>query len=90
MAVTVKIPQFLEQFTNKEREVEVEGSTVGECLKDLVRKFPGAKEEIFDKNGGIIYYLDIYVNDESAYPDTLTKPVEDGDDISIVLMLSGG
>ena len=90
MAVTVRIPQFLEQFTNKEREIEVEGSTVGECLKNLVRKFPGAKQEIFDKNGDIIYYIDVYVNNESAYPNTLIKPVEDGDDISIVLMLSGG
>ena len=90
MAVTVKIPQSLEKLTNKEREVKVEGSTVGECLKDLVRQFPGAEKEIFDKEGDVIYYLDIYVNDESAYPDTLAKPVEDGDDISIVLMLSGG
>ena len=90
MAVTVRLPQFLEQFTGKEREIEVEGSTVVECLKDLVKKFPGAEQEIFDKNGEVIYYLDIYVNDESAYPNTLTKPVEDGDVISIMLMLSGG
>ncbi len=90
MAVKVKIPQFLEQFIDGKKIVEVEGSTVGECLKDLAKKFPGAEKELFDKNGEVLYYLDIYVNDESTYPDTLSKPVQDGDEISIVLMLSGG
>ncbi len=90
MAVTVKIPQFLEQFTGNERAIEVDGSTVGECLRNLVKKFPEAQKELFDKNDDILYYIDIYLNDESTYPDTLAKPVEDGDEISVVLMLSGG
>lgn len=90
MAVTVKIPQFLEHLTNKIRSVEVNGSTVGECLKDLVKQFPEVKKELFDDKGEVIYYVDIYLNDESTYPETLTKPVKDGDEISIVLMLSGG
>jgi len=90
VAITVKIPQFLEHLTDKTKTVEVNGSTIGKCLKDLVKQFPQLEKELFDDKGEVFYYMDIYVNDESTYPETLVRPVKEGDEISIVLMLSGG
>ena len=90
MSVKVHIHKTHRQFTNGLEVVETQGTTVGECLKDLVRQHPVMGDKVFAKNGKLNPLLEIYVNAESAYPDELAKPVKDGDAIHITLMLSGG
>lgn len=34
--------------------------------------------------------INIYVNGESAYPEELAKPVKDGDELTIDLIIEGG
>jgi molybdopterin converting factor small subunit len=70
--------------------VEVDGRTVGECLSRLVEQFPGFQETLFAKSGKLQNWIEIYVNMESAYPEELAKPVKDGDEIHITIMLAGG
>jgi molybdopterin converting factor small subunit len=70
--------------------VEVEGGTVGDCLEDLVQQYPGMKEGLFDKKGKLLNVVEVYVNNESAYPEELAKSVKDGDEIQLILMLAGG
>jgi len=90
LSITVNIHQALRQITNNQATVEVAGTTVGECLTELVQKFPDIKTKLFGKNGKLLNYIDIYVNAESSYPEELAKPVKDGDKLSITLMLAGG
>jgi molybdopterin converting factor small subunit len=90
LSITVNIHQALRQITNNQATVEVAGTTVGECLTELVQRFPDIKSKLFGKNGKLLNYIDIYVNAESAYPEELAKPVKDGDKLSITLMLAGG
>ena len=90
MSITVKFHQTLRQLTNNQATAEVRGTTVGECLNDLVRQFPGIKKKLFDKKGKLLNYVDVYVNLESSYPEELAKPVKDGDTLSITLMIAGG
>jgi molybdopterin converting factor small subunit len=90
VSIKVHIHKTHRQFTNGLDVVEVEGSTVGNCLNQLVGQFPGIEKEIFDKKGDLRNIIEIYLNLESAYPDELTKPVKDGDDIHITLILAGG
>lgn len=90
MAVKVHLHLTLRQFTNGEEIVEVEGSTVGECLKTLVKRYPAMESSLFGKNGKLANIVEIYVNLQSAYPNELAKPVKDGDEIHLTMMLSGG
>jgi molybdopterin converting factor small subunit len=90
MSIEVHIHQALRHLTNKQAKVEVKGTTVGECLNDLVREFPGVKSKIFGKDGKLLNYVDIFVNLESSYPEELAKPVKDGDSLHITLIISGG
>lgn len=90
MAQTVNIHQALRHLTNNQSSVEVNGKTVGECLADLVERFPGMKSKLFGKNNKLINYVDIYVNAESSYPEELAKPVKDGDRLHITLIIAGG
>ena len=86
MSVKVFVPQSIEHLTNNQSVVEVEGGTVGDCLKYLVRQHPDAEEEIFTKDGKLASLLEIFINSESAFPDELLQPVKDGDEVYI----SGG
>ncbi len=90
MSIKVHIHKTHRQFTNGLDIIEVEGNTVGDCLKNLVSKFPNVEKEVLDKKGNLRNIIEIYVNLESAYPNELAKPVKDGDDIHVTLMLAGG
>jgi molybdopterin converting factor small subunit len=81
--------QFL-QFTNNVEVSYVTGNNVSECVDDLVRQYPALKEVLFDKEGKPYRYFEIYINKESAYPDELQKPVKDGDQLHISMILHGG
>jgi molybdopterin converting factor small subunit len=70
--------------------VEVEGRTVSECLTQLVQQFPGMEKALFAKKDKLLNNVEIYLNHASAYPNELIKPVKDGDEIHLVVMLTGG
>ena len=60
------------------------------CIDDLAEQFPDVKQGLFRKDGKLLNYIDIFVNLESSYPEELAKPVEDGDDLHITLIIGGG
>ena len=90
MSVKVNINPFLFHLTDDQNVVEVDGSTVGQCLQQLVARFPELKNWLFEKDGKLNRLVDIYVNQESSYPEELAKPVKDGDELHIIIILSGG
>ena len=90
MSVIINIPSNLHHFTNDRAVAEVNGNTVGQCLNDLTKRFPGIETGLFGKNGKLLNYVDIYVNREDAYPEELAKPVEDGDELHILYIIGGG
>ena len=90
MSVKINVYYFLPHLTNDQEIVDVEGNTVGECLDDFVRKFPMSREWLFEDDGQLRKYIDIFINLEETDPDDLTTPVRDGDEIHIVMHLTGG
>ncbi len=90
MSVKIKIPSYMKTFTDNMELVEVNGSTVGECLNDLMKQFPGMKKQIFSKDNNLFENIIISVNGESAYPKQLAKPVKDGAEIDIIFIIGGG
>ena len=90
MSVKVHIPSYLQQYTEDEEVVEVNGSTVDQCLEHLVKQLPGMTKMLFDKNGKLHDYVTIYVDGDFAYGDELDKAVKDGDEFHILYILGGG
>jgi molybdopterin converting factor small subunit len=90
VAVKVNLHLTLRQFTSGQENVEVDGKTVGECLRNVIKKYPAMESSIFAKNGKLSNIVEIYLNLQSAYPDELAKPVKDGDEIHVTMMLAGG
>ena len=90
MSVKLIINPILYKYTNNQSTAEVNGDTVGQCLDQLVKQFPEIEKAIFNKKGKLLNYIDIYVNGKSAYPEELTKPVKDGDELNIAIIVGGG
>ena len=90
MSVKVHIHTTHRQFTNGSEVVTLEGNTVGECLSQLIKQFPGMEKALFAKKDKLLNNVEIYLNQSSAYPNELVKPVKDGDEIHLVIMLAGG
>ncbi len=90
MSVKINIPSYMKSSTNNMEVVEVDGKTVGECLNHLTKQLPGMKKQLFSKDDNLFENIIISVNGESAYPEQLTKPVKDGDELNIVFIIGGG
>ena len=90
MAVKIHIHMTHRQFTNGLEVVAVEGKTVGECLNQLIKQFPGMDKALFAKKDKLLNNVEVYLNHASAYPNELLKPVKDDDEIHLLVMLTGG
>ncbi len=90
MTVQINLPQSMQHVADNKKVVEVSGGTVGECLDALVVRYPELKSVVFDKKGKLYGYLEIFVNNKSAYPRELFRRVADGDKINIVNIIAGG
>ena len=89
MSIKCKLDSSLFYFTKSQQSVEVNGNTVGECLDHLTRQFPDLKTVIFDEDGKPNYFIAIFINGKDSQVEHLFRPVNGGDELSIVF-LSGG
>jgi len=90
MSVRIDIPPLLRHLADGAQTASVRGKTVGDCLNDFVKQYPETRRLLFDKDGKLVRYVEVFVNKVTAYPDELAKPVNDGDEISLVYVISGG
>ena len=91
MSVKVRVPTQLRTLTGGVGEVSVEGSTVGEALKSLDVAHAGFAERIFDDQGGLRRFVNVFLADEDVrFLDGLATRVADGQTLSIVPAVAGG
>ena len=88
MTIKIQVDKHLRQFVSNKYEIAVDAKTVGECLDDLIRQFREIKTRIFDSHG--ILMVLVVVNREMICQESLSRPVSEGDDISIIYIIGGG
>src|SRR5438093_8291717 len=87
----ILIPTPLRPYTDKQDAVDVAGATVGELLADLTRRHGGLKAHLYNEQGKLRSFVNIYVNDEDIrYLQHEQTPVHSGDTISIIPSVAGG
>jgi adenylyltransferase/sulfurtransferase len=87
----VLIPTPLRQFTAKQDSVTVPGATVGEVLAALTTEFPDLRKQIFNDEGRLRSFINIYLNDEDIrYLGKDATPAADADTLSLVPSIAGG
>ena len=90
MTVMVKVSFHLRRFTEGQEFVEVTGHTPLECLQDLESRFPAVKRWIYDKWGDLRPQLQFFVNGQRIYATEMNNPLQDGNELFILLAIGGG
>lgn len=91
MAVKVIIPTPLRQYTEKRDTIELQAGTVGEALSGLTAKFEGLRKHLYNEEGKLRSFVNVYLNDEDIrYLQKDKTPVNDNDVLSIVPSIAGG
>ena len=87
----ILIPTPLRQFAEKNDSVDLPGATVGEVLAALTTRFPDMKKNLFNEEGKLRSFVNVYLNDEDIrYMSKDATPVADADILSIVPSIAGG
>jgi len=87
----ILIPTPLRPYTDKQDAVDASGATVGELLADLTTKHAGLKAHLYNDQGKLRSFVNIYVNDEDIrYLQKEQTSVKTGDTVSIIPSVAGG
>jgi len=87
----ILIPTPLRQFAEKHDSVELGGTTVGEVMTALTAKFPDLRKQLFNDEGKMRSFVNVYLNDEDIrYMKKDATPVAASDTLSIVPSIAGG
>src|SRR5438105_6371666 len=87
----ILIPTPLRPYTDKQDAVDASGATVVELLADLPRKHAGLKAHLYNEQGKLRSFVNVYVNDEDIrYLQKEQTPVAATDTVSIIPSVAGG
>jgi sulfur-carrier protein adenylyltransferase/sulfurtransferase len=87
----ILIPTPLRPYTDKQDAVDASGATVAELLADLTKKHSGLKNHLYNEQGKLRSFVNIYVNDEDIrYLQKEQTPVGAADTVSIIPSVAGG
>ena len=88
---TILIPTPLRQFAGGTDTVEVEASTAGEALRELVAAHPQIERNLFSDAGRLRSFVNVYVDDDDIrYLDREDTPVSATSVLTIVPSIAGG
>ena len=91
MAIKVRIPSPLRNYTNGADTVETHGANVGEVLNNVKTTAPGIETRLFKGPAQLNRFVNVFLNDENIHHlQKLDTPVKAGDEISIVPAIAGG
>lgn len=84
----VTLPTPLVDYTGGLREVNANGNTLADLLRDLDRQYPGIRFRMIDEQGQIRAHIKLFVNAELER--SLESRLIEQDRVIIVAALSGG
>ena len=91
MSVTVRIPTQLRELSGGNAEVTAEGGSLATVLDGLETAYPGFRERLFDDQGELRRFVNVFVDDEDIrFLDGVNTDVKDGATVSIVPAVAGG
>ena len=87
----IRVPTPLRPYTQGQRQLDVSAGTVGEALHELTVRFPSIGPHLFNEDGELRPYVNLFVNDEDVR--TLQgeqTAVREGDTLMILPSIAGG
>jgi MoaD family protein len=91
MAIEVRIPTILRQYTGGQKAVQADGSSLSTLIDDLEARHPGIKARLVTDAGALHRFVNVYVNDEDVrFTGALDTGLTDGDEVTILPAVAGG
>jgi MoaD family protein len=93
MAVEVRIPTILRNYTGDQKAVSAEGATLAAVIDDLEANHPGIKERLVEGDDGrtLRRFVNVYVNDEDVrFIGGMDAALSDGDQVVVLPAVAGG
>lgn len=88
---TVYIPTPLRPFVGNQESLELAGDSVSEILANLTEQYGDLNKHLFDEEGKLRSFINVYVNDEDIrYLEHEKTKISDSDTISLVPSIAGG
>jgi molybdopterin synthase sulfur carrier subunit len=88
---TVRIPPVLRASAGGEKQLDVEGVTVGEVLAALVDRYPALGAQLLTDEGELNRFVNVYVDGQDVrYLQERATPVAAADTIIILPAMAGG
>jgi molybdopterin converting factor small subunit len=84
---TVKLRAPLKDLAGGNREVRVDGSSIGEALRDLEHRHPRIAGWILDEHGHVRRHVSVFVDGERVREDA---PVDAAASMHVLPSISGG
>jgi MoaD family protein len=86
----VRLPSVLRPQAGQ-REVEVDGATVGAAVQSLVGRHPGLASQLLTDEGELHRFVNVYLNGRDVrYLAGLETPVDTRDEIRLLPAIAGG
>ena len=85
------MPPVLRPNVGGLKQVEVDGSTVGELLEALGAAWPGPRRQLFTPDGELNRFVNVYLNDQDVrYLQERATPVDPRDTLIILPAMAAG
>ena len=86
----VKIPTPYRGPTYGVDQIEVEGTTVRQCIEAVEKQYPGFGPLVFDGQGAVHRFVSIGVNGEEIDRADVDTPVSATDVVDVISSVAGG
>ncbi|HSA51504.1 MAG TPA: MoaD/ThiS family protein [Yinghuangia sp.] len=91
MAIEVRIPTILREYTGGAKAVEANGKSINELIDDLESRHAGIRNRLVDESGDLRRFVNVYLNDEDIrFIDGISSTLDDGDTVTILPAVAGG
>ncbi len=91
MSVTITIPTALRQYAGGNATVTLAAGTAGSVLQELVTAYPQLGKQIYNEQGTLRSFVNVYVGDEDIrYLNGTDTEIPDGETVSIIPAIAGG
>lgn len=88
---TIRIPPVLRGAVGGQKQVAVEGSSLGGALDDFFTRFPGVRQQIVTTEGAISNFVNVFVDDQDVrYLQGLDTPLTATSTIILLPAMAGG
>ena len=90
MAIEVRIPTILRNYTGGAKSVEGSGDTLADLIADVDSRHGGLQERLVDASG-LRRFVNVYKNDEDVrFLGGLDTELADGDSVTVLPAVAGG